>query len=176
MPVLLLVFFSLLLRGIFPITALPRLRTDMCFRSGCSPVASSSSRLHPGQWPALLGHAHEEAASLDGPELEFPPGEPTLHVCTCVYRAKSTCVKRQRPSLGGEKRSPPTGVHKVKPMSVRILGGTIKERYLSQRFLLIYSWGWVVERKTRDFLYIRAVVREKTKTKKEANTESSFIY
>lgn len=77
-----------------------------------------------------------------------------LFTCAHVFTGRnSRVVKRQRPPLRREKRPPPTGVHKVKPMSVRILGGTIKERYLSQRFLLIYSWGWVVERKTREFFF-----------------------
>lgn len=60
-------------------------------------------------------------------ELEFPPGErePELHVCTCVYRAKSTCVW---PRPLRETGSPPSGVHKLGAESVRRLWGSTKDR------------------------------------------------
>lgn len=60
----------------------------------------------------------------DRPELEFPLVEPNLHVCSCVYRAKSTC-EPAGPAPARE-RLVPVNI-KVTSKSVRILGEVIKE-------------------------------------------------
>lgn len=90
-----------------------------------------------------LCHAHwaaKKAAVPDRPGLEFPLVEPNLHVCSCVYREKSTC----EPAGPAPARERLVKVNvKVTSKSVRILGEVIKECNLSLRLCLIYSRAWV---------------------------------
>lgn len=73
----------------------------------CTPVfptvAISDMRTRGGE--KVLGH----------PVLEFPPlyYRCTLHVFTCIYGAKSTCVRLVAPPQTLQREAPPTRVDKV---------------------------------------------------------------
>lgn len=54
-------------------------------------------------------HAHwdaPKAAVLDRPELEFPPDEPNLHVCSCVYGGEIHVCEPADPTSARERRVP----------------------------------------------------------------------